>query len=216
METSNPRQITNIFLLIAILLFMGSTLMGGDGFPGRLLGGISSTIMLLTATLTIQSNRRMLFYFALGVILLREATRFVFHHPYLDTLAFLAIVVFFLVVVFHLIRQVARSREVDLAVILESVNGYLLVGLCGGILLAMANIFQDGAFQLPDGNPPGFADFVYLGFITMTTIGYGEITPVTGLARLFAIAVGISGQLYIAIIIATLVGKYLFQKGNGR
>ena len=214
MKLSGNRGSVNALLLAAVLLFLGSSLISGERLAGTLLVGISSSLMLLIATLTIQAHRKRLLYFAILVILLREGSRFIFENAYLDAIASLASVVFFLLVVFQLIRQVARSGEVDLAVILESVNGYLLVGLSGGILLAMVAIFQSGAFRLPDGNPAGLADFVYFGFVTMTTIGYGEITPVTGLARLVAIAVGISGQLYIAIIIATLVGKYLAQKGD--
>lgn len=212
MERYKSRSYSNIMLSAAIVLFLGSSLMSGERFSGSLILGISSTLLLLSTILTIQDNRRKLFYFAIGVILLREISRFFIHNPYLESIASLANVVFFLLIVFHLIRQVARSREVDLTVILESVNGYLLVGLSGGILLAMVAIFQQEAFEV--SGIPRFGDFIYFGFITMTTIGYGEITPVTGLARMCSILVGISGQLYIAIIIATLVGKYIARKGD--
>ena len=210
--SKGSRGLVNILLFIAIMLFLGTSLMSGDKLSGSLLVGVTSTLMLLAAILTIQNNRQRLLYFALAVILLREASRFLFNNQYLDSIGSLANVVFFMLIVFHLVSQVARSREVDLAVILESVNGYLLLGLSGGIMLAMVSLFQEGAFVL-DADA-GFADFLYFGFITMTTIGYGEITPVSGLARWVAIVVGVSGQLYIAIIIATLVGKYLARKGD--
>lgn len=196
-----------MLLLFTILLFLGASLMTGEGFTGSVMVSISSTLMVLATILTIQTNRRTLIVFAVGVILLREASRFLIHNPFFDSLASFANVVFFLVIVFHLVSQVARSREVDLAVILESINGYLLVGLSGGILLAMTAVLKEGSFN--GELATRFSDFIYFGFITMTTIGYGEITPVTGLARWVAIVVGVSGQLYIAIIIATLVGKYI-------
>lgn len=201
------RGVFNMLLLFTILLFLGASLMTGEGFTGSVMVSISSTLMVLATILTIQTNRRTLIVFAVGVILLREASRFLIHNPFFDSLASFANVVFFLVIVFHLVSQVARSREVDLAVILESINGYLLVGLSGGILLAMTAVLKEGSFN--GELATRFSDFIYFGFITMTTIGYGEITPVTGLARWVAIVVGVSGQLYIAIIIATLVGKYI-------
>ena len=208
------RGLFNVLLLFAILLFLGATLMTGESLAASVQVSISSTLMLLATILTIQSKREMLLYFAVGVILLREASRFLIQNPVFDTLASLANVVFFLFIVFHLVKQVARSREVDLAVILESVNGYLLVGLSGGILLAMTAVFQEGSFG--GEQVSRFSDYIYFGFVTMTTIGYGEITPVTGLARWVAIITGVSGQLYIAIIIATLVGKYLARKGGSK
>ncbi len=201
-------------LLAAIAFFLSSSLLSGEQFVGTLLVGISFSLMLLIATLTLQSHWRRLFIFAIGVILLREISRFLIESAYLSATASIANVVFFLMIVFQLVSQVARSKVVDLVVILESVNGYLLVGLSGGLLLAVVSIFEEGAFHFPEGEMANLADFFYYGFITMTTIGYGEITPVTGLARLVSIAVGISGQLYIAIIIATLVGKYLARSGG--
>lgn len=212
MSSRKPRGYYNILLLIAILLFLGTSLMSGDQLSGSLMVGVSSTLMLLAAIMTIQKKRQRLLYFALVVILLREASRFLLKNQYLETAASLANVVFFMLIVVHLIDQVARSREVDLSVILESVNGYLLVGLSGGILFTLISALQDGAFS--SSTEYGLADFLYFGFITVTTIGYGEITPVSGLARWVAILVGVSGQLYIAIIIATLVGKYLARKGD--
>jgi len=175
---------------------------------------IFSTLMLLFATYTIQARSKALIYLAFGVILLREATHYLIHNQYLDSIASVANVFFFLYVVFHLVRQVARSKEVNLDVIMESVNGYLLIGLSGGVLLALVGRIQENAYAFPSEGARDLADFIYFGFITLTTIGYGEITPVSGLARFLAISVGISGQLYIAIIIATLVGKYLSQQNN--
>ncbi len=208
------RGVFNVLLLLSILLFLGTSLMVREGFSGSVLVSISSTLMLLATILTIQSNRRMLIIFAVAVILLREASRFLIHNPFFDSFASLANVVFFLFIVFHLISQVAGSKEVDLAVILESVNGYLLVGLSGGILFTMAALLQEGSFRSEQAMH--FSDFIYFGFITMTTIGYGEITPVSGLARWVSIIVGISGQLYVAIIIATLVGKYLSRQDRSQ
>ncbi len=214
MKNPGSRQFTNLVLFGAVILFVGSSLMTQEGLSGNLLVGISSTLMLLATIFTIQSGRRKLLVFALLVILLREISRFLIHNPYLDSAASLANVVFFLVIVFHLVRQVAGSREVDLAVILESVNGYLLVGLSGGILLALVSVLQGGSFAMAAGGEARISEFIYFGFITLTTIGYGDITPVTGLARMVAISVGISGQLYLAIIMATLVGKYLARQND--
>ena len=205
-----------MLLLIAVLLFISSSLLSGDRFDTSILVSVCSSLMLLAATFTIQGKSRRLIYFAIGVILLREGSEYLNLNRYIFSLASLANVGFFLYIVYHLVRQVARSKEVNLDVILESINGYLLVGLSGSVLMAMVYRIQESAFNFASGGTHLLSDFIYYGFITLTTIGYGEITPVSGMARLMAIFTGISGQLYIAIIIATLVGKYLSQQTSGR
>jgi hypothetical protein len=206
----------NVILLIAILLFIAASLLSGDRFEESILVSVCSSLVLLSATFAIREKRQRLIFFAIGVILIKEGTTYLDLNRYIDALASLANVGFFLYVVFHLVRQVARSKEVNFFVILESINGYLLVGLSGSVLLALVYRIQENAFAFASEGPKQMSEFVYFGFITLTTIGYGEITPLTGLARLMAIFTGISGQLYIAIIIAALVGKYLSQQPGSR
>jgi len=203
------RGFYNLILLSAILLFLAVNFLTGNGIPGRILVSFCSSVMLLAATYAIQEKRRNLLIYAFGLILFKEGVKFLTDNSYLDSFATLANVVFFLLIVFRLIRQVVRSREVNLDVILESINGYLLLGLSGSVLFALIYRIQENAFTFASEGLKQLSDFIYYGFITPTTIGDGEITPVSGPARLLAVITGISGQLYIAIIIATLVGKYL-------
>lgn len=120
------------------------------------------------------------------------------------------------VIVVLMIRHIARSRVVTPTIILSSVNGYLLLGVLGAVLLSIANgihVFLNGTgsagILLPDQGSPEFSDFLYLAFITLTTVGYGDVTAVSHLTRSVAILIGLSGQLYMTILIAMLVGKFL-------
>jgi voltage-gated potassium channel len=214
MTARDHRKYYNVWLLISIILFITASLLSGDQIEENILVSACSSAMLLAATYTIQNKRKRLIYFAIGVILLREGTEYLSLNQYIFSLASLANVGFFLYIVFHLVRQVARSKEVNADVILESINGYLLVGLSGSVLLSLVYRIQESSFAFAAEGTRQLSEFIYYGFITLTTIGYGEITPVTGMARLLAIFTGISGQLYIAIIIATLVGKYLAQQNK--
>jgi voltage-gated potassium channel len=214
MKSKPTRALYNLILFMSIMLFLAGSFFSAGGVVGTVAISLFSSLMLLAATYAIRDRSRYLLLFAFGVIIFKEGSAFFLHFKYLDWLASLATVGFFLYIVYHLVRQVARSKEVSLDVILESVNGYLLVGLSGSVLFALTSSIQENAFAFATEGTRSLSDFIYFGFITMTTIGYGEITPLTGLARLLAIILGISGQLYIAIIIATLVGKYLSQQTN--
>ena len=66
-------------------------------------------------------------------------------------------------------------------------------------------VFQD----LPSGAGPGFSDFLYFSFVTLTTLGYGDVTPVHDVAQMLAVAEAVTGQLYLTIFVARLVGLYV-------
>lgn len=123
-----------------------------------------------------------------------------------------------LFIVVFVVRHIAKSEAVNVTVIINSINGYLLIGILGAVLLAMAEILQKVIYHLDTGlinfaegkTAQGFHDFLYFSFITLTTLGYGDATPVSALAKSLSIVIAISGQLYLTILIAMLVGKFLY------
>jgi voltage-gated potassium channel len=120
-------------------------------------------------------------------------------------------IVFFLVVAATLIYQVATSAEVTLGVIVGAIDGYLLLGMMGGGALSIVEIASPGSFSAV-GSSLEHPDLLYYAFITMTTVGYGDISPVAPAARSVAVLLAVAGQLYIAVLMALLVGKYIGSK----
>jgi voltage-gated potassium channel len=121
-----------------------------------------------------------------------------------------------LFIVVFMVRHIANSDKVNVTIIINSINGYLLMGLLGAVLLAMAELMQrfiyhldGGAINFAEGPAQGFHDFVYFSFITLTTLGYGDVTPVSAFAKSVTLIIAVSGQLYLTILVAMLVGKYL-------
>ena len=86
------------------------------------------------------------------------------------------------------------------------------MGLLFSIWVAILINFLPNSFS---GITPGHTSFqlnIYYTFVTMTTLGYGDITPQIPLAKSLSILISTSGQLYVAIIIAMLVGKFAGSK----
>jgi hypothetical protein len=130
--------------------------------------------------------------------------------------SFLSFFSFNMFITVFMIRHIARSQQVTLTIIINSINGYLLIGVLGAVLLAMMEIVQKFFFHIDTGAinfagdaAAGFHDYLYFSFVTLTTLGYGDITPVSAFAKSLTIVIAISGQLYLTILIAMLVGKYL-------
>jgi hypothetical protein len=110
-----------------------------------------------------------------------------------------------------LIKHVATNKNVTSAVIIQAICGYLLIGIIGVLLNGILLGFNENAISFPEvGNK--FSSIVYYSFITLTTIGYGEIIPQSVLARSISILIGASGQIYLTVVIALIVGKFLVGK----
>ena len=118
---------------------------------------------------------------------------------------------FFIYIVIHLIMQTATARHVNVLVIADSINGYLLVGVIYSIAVFSMVRFQPDAFHFTHENNNErelMSKMFYYTFVTYTSTGYGDVIPMIPGARSFATLISATGQLYIAIIIALLVGKF--------
>ena len=127
-------------------------------------------------------------------------------------------ILFFLIIVFSLIMQIAKSREVTAVAILGSIAGYLLLGLVYSVFISIIIKNDPGAysnmpvdFQQGGYNTASFS--LYYSFVTLSTLGYGDINPLKPYTRSLATFIAVSGQFYIAIIVALLVGKFSSKGG---
>lgn len=120
--------------------------------------------------------------------------------------------VFFLFAFTRLLRQVAHAKVVTPKVIVQSVSCYLLLGLLFSMGVARLESVHPGSFSFPADEMGSFQakyyDQLYFSFVTMGTVGYGDFLPKTPFAKSFSTLIGVTGQLYVAIIISMLVGKF--------
>jgi hypothetical protein len=115
--------------------------------------------------------------------------------------------IFFLMATVQLVLYLARAQSADTSTVLASVCGYIMVGLSFAIVYEILESRYPGAFVLV--SPENYAqtgELLYFSFVTQTTLGFGEITPVMPLARSLTIAQAVFGQFYVAIIVARLIG----------
>ena len=129
---------------------------------------------------------------------------------------FITTFLFLVAIVVLMIRHIARSQDVNRTIIFSSINGYLLLGVLSAVLLAISDVAHpyistsgSPAIIFPGQNVPQFNDYLYFGFVTLTTLGYGDVTLVSHLSRSMAVLIAVTGQLYMTILIAMLVGKFL-------
>jgi hypothetical protein len=117
-----------------------------------------------------------------------------------------------------ILRVIHREKSVSADSIYGALCGYLLVGLLFGHVYRCVEAISPGSFhgneefmaQLQDEERRSFL-LVYFSFITLTTVGYGDLTPTSEAARGLAVVEAVIGQFYLAVLIAELIGKRVAQ-----
>ena len=110
---------------------------------------------------------------------------------------------------YRALRYSLSSVAVDSEHLLAALNAYLLVGIFGGAICVALEAIAPGSFNVQgkpfEGGMP-LADAIYFSFVTLATLGYGDIVPVTPIARGFAVFQAVFGQIYLAVLVGRLVG----------
>jgi voltage-gated potassium channel len=134
--------------------------------------------------------------------------------PFWDHLALLIAMAFCLLSLVFAVGALFRTLRMSLNDVCGAICIYLLLG----ILIAILNVFiyrlVPNSFKglTPDGDPNQGLDLIYYSFVTMSTLGYGDIVPTGPIARAVAYLGAVTGQFYIAILVALVIGIFLTQQ----
>jgi voltage-gated potassium channel len=117
-------------------------------------------------------------------------------------------ILFFGVVGAMMLRDIlSRGGNVSWPLINGALSVYLLLGVVFSFVLSLLETWQPGSFLGADKFTGGdFSDFSYLSFVTLTTLGYGDITPANPVAGSVLTLEAVSGQIYLTVLVARLVG----------
>jgi voltage-gated potassium channel Kch len=115
-----------------------------------------------------------------------------------------------------ILSVVFRAGRITLDGILASVVAYQLIGLFFAQIFTLAIVVDPSSMHLPDNLQPSTTNFqvemIYFSFVTLATLGYGDILPDSNLTRSVAILEAIIGQFYVAVIVAVLVSAFVSQR----
>lgn len=188
---------------------------------GDVLLEIGMTAVLASAAFA-ASGRRWVLWFTLGFGLPTIAlgwSREVSTDLTLYGLHLISAAVFLGLIFVLIVSGVLRRRRVDAQIILGGICGYLLLVMIFALLHGVIEIAAPGSYTAggqalqiwaPDTDER-FAEILYFSVITITTLGYGDIAPVGDAARSLSAAEAMFGQLYLAVLIARLVGLHTAQ-----
>src|SRR5438552_10186685 len=208
------RRFSMVQLLIALALLFFFFPFVEEIKDGDIIVSLLLSLVLLSAILAVASRGRTLTV-ALFLAIPAVAGRWINHlqphllSPAIFLVAGIGLVAF---VVVNLLRFVLRSSAVDGEVLCASISAYLMLGLIWTMAYWLVEALSPGAFALntttgTNETMEGFNAF-YFSFITLSTVGYGDITPVSKVARMLAATEAMTGLLYVVVLIARLVALY--------
>ena len=124
-------------------------------------------------------------------------------------------VAFMVIISAAILRHIFLQQDVSADLIAGAIVAYLLMAVMWSLLYDVLEAAYPGSFKFPEGTtqPQGQMS-LYFSLVTITTVGYGDITPVTRVARAFANLEAVVGQLYLVILVSWLVGMYVSQKSK--
>ncbi|MEA3488766.1 MAG: ion channel [Candidatus Omnitrophota bacterium] len=138
---------------------------------------------------------------------------------FLDVISYSFMVAFTFYTAVCVLLHLMKARKVTADILAGAACAYFLLGLSWTMLYLLLDLVQPGSFIFAEHfaqiSPNKWSVFNYYSFVTLTTLGYGEITPVTSRAQSFAILEAVTGVLFTALLISRLVGMYLYQLKEG-
>jgi hypothetical protein len=122
--------------------------------------------------------------------------------------------VFFGFTFWKMINEIFRLNKVTGKVVIGAIGAYLLLGFIGTFLFEIVQLLYPNSFTNTEIFSDGFYGKLYFSIVTISTLGYGDITPITPQGQAIAMLVALSGQLYLAILMAMLVGKFIANRND--
>lgn len=192
-------------LLVALVLSFVPFSMLGYG----LLDTLFKIGLLLGGAYTIAHSRRhigVLIAFVSPVVIIQFAPEF-FVGTLPQILAALSGLVFLIYVAVLTVSGILRAKSINRDVLMGGVAGYLLLGNVWSLAYMLVLVFEPNSFTFnPSEDEHLFSTMRYFSFVTLTSLGYGDISPVGVIARQLAILEAVSGQIYLTVFIGRLLG----------
>ena len=214
LERLRFRRFSTVQLLVALAILLIAAPFLEELGGGHLILSVLFSLVLIAAVFAVADRKRTL---AIALVLAVPAitARWINHfrpdlvHPSVFLVCALVLLAF---VIGHLLHFILRAPVVTMEVLCGSIAVYLMLGLVWTVAYWLVDqVTPGGAFSFNTErgvhSMNGFTGF-YFSFITLSTVGYGDITPISRAARWLAAMEAMTGLLYVAVLIARLVSLY--------
>ena len=127
--------------------------------------------------------------------------------PYANVISFFYLCLF-ASISYEVFREMYKAEVVNRKIVYAAVCGILLLGYCGFFIFSAIEYFTPGSFYGISSGSDGMNDLFYYSFISVMTVGYGDITPITWSAKNATIIVNIVSYVYSLIVVSIIVAQF--------
>jgi hypothetical protein len=219
---SDERGLTVLLVILVLVIFIVFPLFESLEVA-RIGSDIAFTALLVSGATAVTKNRWAAWgvaAFAIANLGLQAVWRSTHSHALLPFVV-IGLLIYFVTLAVLVFIQVFRGPTVSRHHIEGAIAGFLLLGLAWAFAYRLAQLADPTAISFPSSAAAGAhgvpvtADLVYFSFVTLTTVGYGDVTPVTPLARTLAMSEALTGQLFPAVLLARLVSLEIYHRTKG-
>ena len=197
-----------IYIILSIMLvIIVSPYIRSTGKTGHIITTLLAAMIPLTSfyALTADRKRAIVILFLAAPFVILDCMSMFFANGYLliSAISFGVILYFYIVVL--LVNNLLSYRVITVDLIYCAISTYFLIGVMwAGIYMVLEGIYPGSFSGISEAG-----DLLYFSFVTLTTVGFGEITPQTIISKRLAIFEAAMGCIYLAVIIAMIVGRYM-------
>ncbi|BDS15515.1 potassium channel family protein [Aureispira anguillae] len=120
--------------------------------------------------------------------------------------------IYFLLASVKVYKDILMAKEVGNETIAAAFSGFIMLGFIGAFLFTLVELSTPNSFSNLGVGENRFQNLNYFSFVSLLTIGYGDIAPLTPVAKKMAVFLGLVGNFYLTFITAIVIGKYLSDK----
>jgi hypothetical protein len=197
-----------IYIILAIMLeILVNPFIRHTGKTGDFIATLFVAMIPLASyyALTEDRKRAITILFIAAPFLILDGFTMFLTHRYLMVVGYCFGTILYFYIVVLLLRNLLSQRVITANLIYCAISIYLLIGIMwAGVYTVLEGIFPGSFSEIP-----GAVDLVYFSFVTLTTVGFGDVAPISILAKRLAIFEAAMGSIYMAIIIALIVGRYM-------
>ncbi len=200
-------------VLILSLLIVGPILESFVAVSNLIDVFMTATVICMLYLIT---NRKRLLYFGgvlAGIMILTMWLDNFFEHDIFSTVSMICGILLTLVVTKNTLMLIIKTETVSREVVYAAMLLYILIAKMWAMVYMLLYLIDAAAFNLP-GGPGNLLLFEYYSFVTLTTLGFGDITPLTNVAKMFSALEAVIGQLYLVVVIAWFVGMRVATKSK--
>jgi voltage-gated potassium channel len=212
------RKTNFVYLLVALVVFLVALPILDDLhiIPAGLARSISFIALL---AIGVWSLRDSIATFRVGMTLavtgiIANALAVAYDARTFYFLSFATLFGFLLLAIRSALRQIVFSTEINANRLYGAICAYLMLGVFWALMYSTLGGIDPGAFSgaLSTNSEEWNVEWLYYSFVTLTTLGYGDILPVSATARALAYSEAVVGVFYMAMLVAALVGSYAAAK----